>query len=141
MPLSQRRAHLVQDLAREAIGDGRFQAIADLQPVAPLADGQQQQDAVVLAFLSHAPRVEDGVRDFLDRLAFERRQGDERHLRAGRLLHGRAVLLQRRLALRIHDAGEIVDVALVLEGLPVNREERSRSQREDREAAEWMSDH
>ena len=56
---------------REAIGQNRLQPVADFQAAAPVADGQQQQDAFVLALLPHAPGAKNGVGDILDGLAFQ----------------------------------------------------------------------
>ena len=105
----------------QAIGNNGFQPVADFEPVAAVADRQQQQDAFVLALLTHAPGAKDGVGDVIDGLAFQSGDGDKRHLRAGGVFHGGAVSFELSLARGVDDVGEIADVALGLESFPVHR--------------------
>ena len=52
-----------------------------------------------------------------------------------------AVLLERGLALRIDDVGEVADVAFRLQRLPIDCEESSDGQREDGATTEQMIAH
>src|ERR1019366_3807837 len=119
--LAQRGRHLAQDAARQAVGQDGLQPIADFEAVAAVPDCQQHHDALVAALLPDAPGVEDGVGDILDGLAFQRRDGDQRHLGPGGVLDGPAVSLQLGSGGRVDDMREVADVALRPEGFPVHR--------------------
>ncbi len=120
--LAQCGTHLAQHGARKAIGNNGFQPVAHFEPVAAVADHQQEQGAFVLALLADAPGAVDGVGDVVDGLAFKSVNGDKRYLRAGGALHGGAVGFELRLARGVDDVGEIADVALGLESFPIHRQ-------------------
>src|SRR5665647_3443274 len=69
--------------AAKAARKDRFEAIADFQAIAAVADNEQEQGAFVLTFLADAPGAIDGVGDVLDGLAGECGDGDKGHLGAG----------------------------------------------------------
>src|SRR5438309_78028 len=97
----------------------------------PVTHRQQEHDAIVLTLVPHSPSAKDGVSDVFDGLAFERRDGHKRHLRAGGPLDIGAVLLERSLAGCVNDAGEVADVAFRLERLPIDGERQSGAREQD----------
>src|ERR1035437_1196033 len=118
--LLQCGAHLAENGAGEAVGEDRFEAIADFEAIAAVIDDEQEQGAFVLAFLADAPGAIDGVGDVFDGLAGEGGDGDKGHLGAGGALHGGAVRFELGLAGGVDDAGEIADIALRLKGFPID---------------------
>ena len=99
--LAQRGAHFAQHAADEAIGKNGLQPVAHLHAAAAVADGEQQHDAFVLAFLPMPQARKMCVGHVVDRLVLRGRDGTQRDLRAGRLLDGGAVGLELRFAVGI----------------------------------------
>ena len=87
--LPQRGTHIVEQQPRHSVRNRAAEAAAHFEPRFVIARGEQQQRAVVLAFLADAPRMKQIVRDIFDRLALERWHRDEGQFRAGRLLRPR----------------------------------------------------
>ncbi len=84
-----------------------------------IAGDEQELDAVVFILLADAELAEQIDADVFERLAVERVESDERHLRAGGVFDRSAKGLDGSAALGIDDSGEIADVTLGLEGFEV----------------------
>lgn len=119
--LGEERAHLAENTAYRAIGKDRFQPVAYLDTVAPVADGKQDEDAIVLALLPNSPGAKERIRDIFDGLALKRRKRHQSDLCSGGPLRSGQILFQPTLGGGIDDAREIADIALRLERFPVDR--------------------
>ncbi len=108
----------------EAVGKDRLQPIADFDAVAMVLNCEEKHDPLVLALLADAPLAIERVGDVFDRLAVQRLDGNQRHLRAGELFHPAAIGFQPRARLRIENVREIADVALRLERFQIECGER-----------------
>ena len=108
------------------VGEGAFEAVSDLHPDAPALREEEENDAVRLALLSHAPGMERAIREL-----FERRSvGDlpvdpDEDLVRRFALERRELLVQARGGLRRDDPREIREV---LRGLR-RRRGRARAER------------
>ena len=98
-----------------AVGNDRFQAVADLGALLVILNRQQQQKPFVLALFADAPLPVQAIGDVLDGLVFERIHQHDGDLHAGGLLEVGAVALQRLRAAGVQNVREIVDVAVRLE--------------------------
>src|SRR5688572_31626780 len=107
------RRHLFPaDLAGEAVGDEFLEVVSDLHPDFPVLDGEQNEQPVVLALLADAAAA---VLEHLHRVLVDvgvRGKGvdggDDHHV-AACLLQGPDERVHGGCALRIDDAGEVVD--------------------------------
>jgi hypothetical protein len=84
-----------------------------------ILDGNEKQNAFILALFADAPLSVECVGDVFHRLAVERIDGDDGHLNARDLLHLAAVRFKLLVRLRGEDVREIVDVALGFEGIEI----------------------
>ena len=73
----------LQDHAGQGVGEHRLQAVADLDAHLVFAGRHDEQGAVVLALLADAPGAAELIAVVLDRIALQRRQGDDHQLPAG----------------------------------------------------------
>jgi hypothetical protein len=112
LPLPQKRQHFATEAAYFAIGQDRFEAVADFSPVLAIIDGQQHHHAAVFAFWSDAPFLKEAIREILRRIAFERMDGYDGKLRVGLPIELLAQCRNFLARFRIHYACEIVNVTL-----------------------------
>jgi hypothetical protein len=102
------RDHVPDNLAGHGVGDHRLQPVADLQADLPVPQEDQQDDAVVEAFLPDPPALGEPDRVVLQALAFERAEQRDRHLGSG----GPLPLGQERLQTRPLGGGEQAGVVV-----------------------------
>ena len=83
--------------------------------------GYKDHDSAIRVLRPHTPFHEQIVCKLLDRLAFERRYGDDRDLRVCLLVQLRADCGELVLGLRVQHASKIVYIALRFEVLDLLR--------------------
>jgi len=91
--LPQDRPDAAQNASSVAVGNDRFQPIADLDAVLAVLDREQYQQAFVRTLLTDAPFLEQAYGDVFDGLIFETIHGDDGELRARGALHIAAIRL------------------------------------------------
>ena len=98
-----------------AIGQNRFQAIADFNAGAVIPDGVENQDSAIGRFAADSPLMEkiDGIT--FDVGAVQGIDRDESDLRVGFLVDLMADVLNLSRCIGVEDVGEIIDVAGGLE--------------------------
>src|SRR3546814_2401248 len=75
---------LVEDYARQGVGQHGFEAVADLDPHLALIGRDDKQRAVVLVLLPDRPCAAELIAVILDRIALQVGNGRDNQLAAGR---------------------------------------------------------
>ena len=108
--LPQQRDSLAAEASDLAVGQDRFQSVADFDAVFVVLHRQQDQDTVVRGFASDTPLLVQGDGVALDVRTVESVYRDYGDLRLGFLVELLADVVQLRDGGLVEDVGEVVDV-------------------------------
>ena len=126
--LELRRHHVADDAARRDVGQRAFETVTDFDAHLAVLRHDDDQHAVVLAFLPELPVLEHLGRVFLDRLAADRRHGQHRDL------------IARRLLVRLERGGRACRASPASGSRRCRRRGRSETERRPRAATERQRD-
>ncbi len=102
------RHGVANDLTGHAIGQGRFESVADFDAQTPVTGDDDDENAVILTLLARFPGLEDARRVILDILSLQRGEGEEDDLVAIVGFMGFHGFAERPLRVRGENSGIIV---------------------------------
>ena len=117
--LAQPRHHVAPETAHLAVRKNGLESVADLGPVLVVADGHEDHYAPVRALVTHPPFLKQVIGEVLHGVAIQGLDGNHRDLGLGFLVDFGRELRYLRHGRGVKYAGEIVDVSLYVELLPL----------------------